>query len=90
MRDTPLPGQGVVWSCTVQRFPPKSPPFAGTFEAYAVGYVDLGEVLVESRLIGPADGFRIGMAVRLVLEPFARLDGSVVATFGFAPDEASA
>ena len=38
-----------------------------TFEPFAVGYVDLGPVRVESRLEGkPADNWRIGDAVRLV------------------------
>src|ERR1044071_9339392 len=50
---TPLSAEGVLWSFTVQRFRPKSPPYAGaddeaTFSPYALGYVELpGEVIVE-------------------------------------------
>ncbi|WP_030519540.1 Zn-ribbon domain-containing OB-fold protein [Nocardia rhamnosiphila] len=42
----PLSGDGVVWAYTVQRFPPKSPPYvvpAEGFTPYAVGYVELPE-----------------------------------------------
>src|ERR1700710_2179560 len=64
-----LPSEGTLWSWTVQRFEPKPPyirPVEG-FEPYALGYVDLGEVLVESRLAGRAYGFRIGERLRLRL-----------------------
>lgn len=64
--------EGTLWSFTVQRFRPKSPPYAGPqeFEPYAVGYVELpGEVIVESRLIGIAfDDLRIGQPLRLTTE----------------------
>lgn len=49
-----LPGRGTVWTWTRQHFAPK-PPFeapAAGFEPFVVGYVDLGRVLVESRIIG--------------------------------------
>lgn len=87
-----LPRDGTLWSWTVQRFRPKSPPYAGpdAFEPYAVGYVDLGSVIVESRLIGPIDGFRIGMPVVLVPEPFALDAGSPRLTFAFKPAGATA
>lgn len=90
--ETELPREGTLWSWTVQRFRPKSPPYAGAaaFEPYAVGYVDLGSVIVESRLIGAIDGFRIGMAVALVPEPFTLADGTSRLTFAFAPKEAAA
>lgn len=47
-----LPATGRIWSWTVQHFEPKAPytPPATGFEPYAVGYVDLGEVLVETLL----------------------------------------
>lgn len=90
----PLPRDGVLWSWTVQRFRPKSPPYAGTeaFAPYAVGYVALSDaIIVEARLTGaPLDGFRIGMAMTLVAEPFAMEDGSTRTTFAFAPTEAAA
>ena len=70
--------RGTVWSWTVQRFRPKSPPYAGPadFTPYAMAYVELaGEAIVEARLTDVAlDAIRIGMAVELVLIP---LDASV-------------
>ena len=44
-RNRTFPAKARLWSWTVQRFRPKSPPYAGpvAFEPYAVGYVDLGE-----------------------------------------------
>ena len=66
-----LPTQGRIWTWTVQRFEPKAPyvaPSAG-FAPYAVGYVDLGEVLVETLLqVGDRDP-AIGDAVHLVRAP---------------------
>lgn len=50
----PLPRRGTVWTWTTQSFAPKPPfePAAAGFEPFVVGYVDLGSVLVESRMIG--------------------------------------
>ena len=67
-----LSPHGALWSFTVQRFRPKSPPYTGPeqFEPFALGYVELpGEVIVETRLtrIG---GLTIGMPVELVIVPF--------------------
>jgi uncharacterized OB-fold protein len=65
---TDLPRHGVIWTWTVQRFEPKPPYVAppGGFAPFAVGYVDLGDVMVESLLVGePA----IGAAVHLVSAP---------------------
>ena len=69
---TTLPRAGELWSFTVQGFRPKSPPYAGTepasaFVPYGVGYVDLGDVVVEARLTesDPAR-LRIGMRMELV------------------------
>ena len=84
-----LPRTGSLWSWTVQRFRPKSPPYAGpeAFEPYAVGYVALGEaIIVEGRLTGAAlDGYRIDMPMTLVTEPFVMMDGETRTTFAFAP-----
>ena len=87
---TLLPAEGTLWSWTVQRFPPKSPPYAGgeaEFQPFAVGYVALdGGIAVQGRLTGAGpDGYRIGMPMRLVIEPFLRNDGIVVAAYAFAP-----
>ncbi len=70
-----LPRRGKIWSWTVQRFRPKSPPYIGPedFEPFAVGYVELaGAVIVEARLTNVAfDALKIGMEVETVLIPFA-------------------
>ena len=66
----PLPTTGTVWTWTVQRLPPK-PPFRAPepFTPFAVGYVDLGPVKVETRLVGrPADAWTIGDDVELVVD----------------------
>lgn len=61
--------EGRLWSWTVQRFRPKSPPYAGpeAFAPWVVAYVELpGEVIVEARLVDVAfEDVRIGMPVRL-------------------------
>jgi uncharacterized OB-fold protein len=84
-----LADHGTVWASTVQRFTPK-PPYLGAGEAplpYAVGYVDLaGEVLVESRLVGPFEQLQIGAPVAMTLEQLPGADGEPVWTFAFAVD----
>lgn len=86
-----LPGTGRLWSWTVQRFRPKSPPYAGpeAFESYAVGYIELDDALiVEARLVDVAfDALEIGMAMRVVPLPFMLADGTPRTSFGFAPDK---
>ncbi|HUD91635.1 OB-fold domain-containing protein [Sphingobium sp.] len=88
-----LPRTGRLWSWTVQRFRPKSPPYAGSeaFEPYAVGYVELeGALIIEGRLVDVAfDDLAIGMAMRIVPLPFEMLDGSLRTSFGLAPDRDS-
>jgi hypothetical protein len=86
----PLPRSGRLWSYTIQRFAPKSPPYAGPepFEPFAVGYVDLeGVVIIESRLAEVSfDALRIGMPLELAIVPFRKdADGSTVTTFAFRP-----
>src|SRR5580698_6121118 len=72
-----LDNTGRLWSFTVQRFRPKSPPYVGaddeaTFKPFAVGYIELADqVIVESRI--EVDNFarlKIGMPLRLELVPF--------------------
>lgn len=68
-----LPPAGTLWSFTIQGFAPKTPYLAadGPAAPFGVGYVDLGEVIVESRLVATsADELRIGMAMELVVVPF--------------------
>ena len=64
-----LASRGSVWTWTVQRFEPKAPfRAARRVRPFALAYVDLGTVRVESRLAGKAvDSWRIGDAVRLVV-----------------------
>ncbi|MBW6496223.1 MAG: OB-fold domain-containing protein [Burkholderiaceae bacterium] len=85
-----LPQRGSLWSWTVQRFRPKSPPYAGPddFVPYAVGYIDLGPLIVEGRLTGAAlDGFCIGMPMRVVALPIALIGPPrKVVSYAFAPD----
>ncbi|HQV57892.1 MAG TPA: OB-fold domain-containing protein [Ilumatobacteraceae bacterium] len=67
MVEQTLPATGTVWSWTVQRIAVKA-PYAGPqpFEPFAVGYVDLGPLKVETPLFGhPVDGWSIGEAVEL-------------------------
>jgi uncharacterized OB-fold protein len=89
----PLKTEGALWSFTVQRFRPKSPPYAGadteqTFKPYAIGYVELeGEVIVETRIV--VDDFstlKIGQPMRLILEPFGKdAVGAPMVTYAFEP-----
>jgi uncharacterized protein len=77
-----LSASGNLWSWTVQRFAPKSPPYQGadspeTFVPFVLGYVELpGETIVETRLVNvePAQ-LKIGQPMRLKLVPFATKSG---------------
>jgi len=64
---------GTLWSYTIQRYRPKSPPYKGpeAFRPWAVAYVELpGEVIVESRLTDIAfEDIRIGMPLELTMIP---------------------
>jgi uncharacterized protein len=73
-----LSPRGVLWSWTVQRFRPKTPPYAGpeAFTPWAIGYVELpGEVIVEARLVEvDFAAIRIGMPLemtRVAIDPDA-------------------
>jgi len=86
-----LAPRGRLWAWTTQDFPPPSPPYAGAsgreFVPFGVGYVDLGDVKVETRLTesDPAN-LRIGMSMELVVVPFRTDDeGNEVVTFAFRP-----
>ncbi|MCX5337258.1 MULTISPECIES: Zn-ribbon domain-containing OB-fold protein [unclassified Streptomyces] len=84
-----LPVSGRVWSWTLQAFAPKPPyrPPSGGHRPYHVGYVDLGEVLVEALLAVPRAEIRIGLPVRLTTVPaYQDEDGTEVVTFAFRPD----
>ena len=85
-----LARRGRLWAWTTQDFPPPSPPFAGArgkeFVPFGVGYVDLGDVKVETRLTesDPAR-LEIGMEMELVVVPFRNDDPDEVVTFAFRP-----
>ena len=88
-----LKSEGTLWSYTVQRFPPKNPPFIGpnapeTFRPFIVGYVELpGEVIVETRIVGvEAEDLRVGQPMRLTTTEFARDEtGEPLHTYAFEP-----
>ena len=87
-----LAPEGTLWSFTVQRFRPKSPPYLGAederaFKPYALGYVELkGQVIVETRIeIDDFSKLKIGMPMRLALAPFARAGAEPALTFVFRP-----
>ncbi len=85
-----LPTHGTLWSYTVQRFAPKSPPYAGAepFEPFALGYVELpGALIVESRLTGiPFDRLRLGLPMELTTTALRTdPDGCEVLTYAFRP-----
>ncbi|GAB2485437.1 Zn-ribbon domain-containing OB-fold protein [Jatrophihabitans fulvus] len=69
MQPVELADTGTLWTYTVQDFEPKAPyraPADG-FEPFGVGYVELGDVIVEGRLVGTEH--EIGAAMRLTLLP---------------------
>ena len=90
----PLGRRGKLWSYTIQRYRPKTPPYAGpeAFEPWAVAYVELpGETIVESRLTDVAfDDIEIGMELELTQLVFARGGGAEpVLVHAFRPAEAA-
>ncbi|MFA5938929.1 MAG: OB-fold domain-containing protein [Sinimarinibacterium sp.] len=98
MHEEPLPRTGTLWSWTSQNFPPPAPPYfrgedKATYAPYWVGYVDLGEVLVLSRVRGEG-GLTVGDPMKLELEPLPGADGSVPALIPvfvrFSPSSPSA
>jgi len=88
-----LQTEGKLWSYTVQRFPPKNPPYLGvtkieTFQPFAVGYIELeGEVIVEARIATEDfESLRLGKDMRLEIIEIEKADGGdPIKTFGFAP-----
>jgi len=85
----PLARKGTIWSYTVQRYRPKSPPYAGPeeFTPWALAYVELpGETIVEGRLTNVAfDDIRIGMPVELTLIPLDPAAADPVMIHAFQP-----
>jgi uncharacterized OB-fold protein len=91
MADRELPDRGVLWTWTVQSFEPK-PPFVGPpdgFVPFLVGYVDLGDVMVETRIDADPTELALGMPMRLVpLEIRATADTTAL-SYAFTPDTGS-
>jgi uncharacterized protein len=85
-----LPSRGTLWSYTVQRFAPKSPPYRGAepFEPFALGYVELpGALIVASRLTEVSfDALRLGLPLELTTTTLRTdPDGSMVLSYAFRP-----
>ena len=87
-----LSPEGRLWTYTVQRFRPKTPPYIGdddekSFKPFAVGYVEFeGQVIAEGRILG--DDFlslRIGQRMRVATMPFATSTRGQVITYAFQP-----
>jgi uncharacterized protein len=85
MHEVALPRTGTVWTFTVQRNAPK-PPFRGPREwaPFALGYVDLGTVKVETQLSGRSvEDWKIGDSVQLRIA--ADADNNGLMRFSFHP-----
>ncbi len=93
-----LSRRGTLWTWTVQRFPPPSPPYIGpadreSFVPFGVGYVELPEgIRVEGRLtVNDPARLEIGMEMELVVENFIDDEkGNPRVTFAFQPVEEGA
>jgi uncharacterized OB-fold protein len=88
---------GTLWSWTVQRFRPKSPPYVdagGEFAPFVVGYVEFPEgIIIEGRIVARADRdvLRVGMAMEVTVIPLcADANGAPLHLFAFRPAEAGA
>ncbi len=88
---TELADSGTLWTWTVQAFEPRAPyvPPASGYEPYGVGYVDLGDVIVETRLVGDQGRFEIGMPMRLTLLPVRSDADTTVVTYAFEAEGAN-
>jgi uncharacterized OB-fold protein len=87
-----LPSEGTLWSYTVQRFRPKTPPYIGadderTFQPFALGYVEFpGQVIVEGRILTPdPSSLKIGQKMAVDVESFPTSTRGEVSTYAFRP-----
>ena len=83
---------GKLWTYTVQRFRPKTPPYIGaddekSFIPFAVGYVEFaGQVIAEGRiLIDDPSTLKIGLSMKVAIETFPTSTRGEVATYAFRP-----
>jgi uncharacterized OB-fold protein len=63
--------EGTLWTWTVQRFPPKSPPFVPPpdgFQPFAVGHVELADGVRLAAVIDVADLGSLHIGMRLSVE----------------------
>lgn len=85
---------GTLWSYTIQRYRPKSPPYSGpeAFRPWPVGYIELpGEVIVEARLTDVAfEDIHIGMPLELTMIPLDPEAADPVMIPAFRPAGAAA
>ncbi|NNM78083.1 DNA-binding protein [Sphingomonas sp. ID1715] len=90
-----LPSSGTLWTYTIQRIPPKDPPFEGInspegYQPFAVGYVRLGdEIMIEGRIAGHAEALQIGMSMDCVPMSFPTKDGAEMTIYAFVPANGS-
>lgn len=86
-----LSRRGKLWTYTIQRFPPPTPPFVGdaaNFVPFGVGYVELPEgIRIEARLTeSDPQKLAIGMDMELVIERYDDdADGNERMIFAFRP-----
>lgn len=84
---------GRLWTYTVQRFAPPSPPYhrqetPESFTPFAVGYIELpGEVRIEARLTGvDVDSIEIGAEYELTFDTLCQDEaGDDIIAFFFRP-----
>lgn len=90
----PLKRDGTLWSYTIQRFRPKTPPYAGPdgFEPWPLGYIALeGETMVEARIVNVAvEDIKIGMPLELTQVPLDPDAVDSVLIHAFQPKRAAA
>jgi uncharacterized protein len=90
----PLKRDGILWSYTIQRYRPKSPPYAGpeAFKPWAVAYVALeGETVVEAQLANVEfDAIKIGMKLEFAPVPLNPDSADTCLIPAFQPAGASA
>jgi len=83
---------GTLWSWTVQRFRPKSPPYVaaeGAFAPFFVGYVEFPEgIIIEGRILARVgrDDLCVGMPMEVtVIAVCADASGAPLHLFAFRP-----
>lgn len=87
-----LPGEGKLWTWTIQRFMPKSPYNSSetpeTFKPYGVGYLDLpGGLKIEGRIMSEdPQSLRIGQPMEVAFYTHrVDDDGTAVINYAFKP-----